>query len=112
MALITSPRIACGDYNYDWQVKGGDFDHDRGYDLLVANSVISWVRPEKLVRTQDSHYNSVLDFVFCSYSLWRGESEIIVREGDFPDDRNTSDHRPVAAKFSIRYKSNFYRNRV
>ncbi|WP_372370659.1 endonuclease/exonuclease/phosphatase family protein [Candidatus Uabimicrobium sp. HlEnr_7] len=101
IAKQREPVIAAGDYNYDWQVKNGDFDHDRGYDLLTASRVVSWVRPEKMIRTQDSHYNSVLDFIFCSYDLWESESEIIVRDNDFPDDKTTSDHRPVAAVFSI-----------
>ena len=95
------PVIAVGDYNYDWQVENGDFDHDRGYDLLVAGNVTQWVRPQKLVRTQDSKYNSVLDFVFCNYNMWECESKIIVRKNDFPDDKTTSDHRPVEAVFSI-----------
>ncbi|BBM88226.1 endonuclease/exonuclease/phosphatase [Candidatus Uabimicrobium amorphum] len=95
------PVISVGDYNYDWQVNNGDFDHDRGYDYLVAGNVTQWVRPQKLIRTQDSKYNSVLDFVFCNYNLWQSKSRIIVRKNDFPDDKTTSDHRPVEAIFSI-----------
>ena len=30
---------------------------------------------------------------------WPARSSVVVREGDFPDDENTSDHRPVEAVF-------------
>ena len=96
-----------GDYNFDWKVGNGDAGVDRtrddGFDLLTPEGVFSWVRPGNLVRTQDSSFNSVLDFVFVAgnTSTWEMESEIIQRPGDFPDDNQTSDHRPVLASFSI-----------
>ncbi len=104
----TLPVIAVGDYNFDWQVGNGnagvDRIHDRGFDLMTADGVFSWVRPGSLVRTQDSSFNSVLDFVFVAGNTWtwESESEIIVRPGDFPDDNLKSDHRPVRADFTIR----------
>lgn len=30
---------------------------------------------------------------------WRAESTVTVRPGDFPDDEQTNDHRPVEAIF-------------
>jgi endonuclease/exonuclease/phosphatase family metal-dependent hydrolase len=105
----TVPVIAVGDYNFDWEVTGGDSDHDAGYDLLIADGVFEWVRPATLVRTQCSaqgdtcSFDSVLDFVFVSGEAqdWEATSEIIVVAGDFPDDRTTSDHRPLLAHFQI-----------
>lgn len=103
------PIIAVGDYNFDWEVIGGDQDHGAGYDLLIADEVFSWVRPDTLVRTQCSatasgcRFNSVLDFVFLAgeAQTWTASSTILVIDGDFPDDDNSSDHRPVLATFSI-----------
>jgi len=96
------PVIAVGDYNFDWEVDGGDNDHDLGYDNMTKGDEFTWVRPNSLVKTQKSpSYNSVLDFVFVSKAAapFAGTSTIIVRSGDIPDDGNMSDHRPVAATF-------------
>ena len=78
------PVIATGDYNYDWQVEGGDDDHDDGFDLLTAADIFTWVRPAVLRRTQCSatqngcRFNSVLDFVFVANQpdSWQSSSEI------------------------------------
>ena len=96
------PIIAVGDYNFDWDVMRGDEDHDAGYDLLTADGVFTWVRPEApLVPTQYSEHESVLDFIFVSGGFLGREASatIIVQPGDFPDDATTSDHRPVMAVF-------------
>ena len=95
------PVIAVGDYNFDWEVEGGERDHDEGFDLMTAGSVFTWARPEELIKTQDSRYDSVLDFVFTSGEAkrWSGRSKIVVRDGDFPNSDETSDHRPVVAWF-------------
>ncbi len=97
------PVIAAGDYNFDWDVKDGDKDHDLGYDLLTANDVFVWVRPDDLIKTQCSErYNSVLDFVFIAGTakIWPADSEILASQKDYcPDDALKSDHRPVMAVF-------------
>ena len=98
------PVIAVGDYNFDWEVEGGDAHHDLGYDRMTEDEVFTWVRPERLIKSQCSEeYNSVLDFVFVSTpaSSWSGSSEIIVVPGDCPDDNLTPDHRPVIARFEM-----------
>ena len=97
-----------GDYNFDWEVGNGDAGVDRlrddGFDLMTADGVFSWVRPGRLFETQDSNFDSVLDFVFVAGNTWtwQAESSIIVRPGDFPETNQTSDHRPVRADFTIR----------
>ena len=35
------------------------------------------------------------NFVAGAAKDWNAECQVIVREGDFPDDESTSDHRPV-----------------
>ena len=98
------PVIAVGDYNFDWEVEDGDVHHDPGYDRMTEDEVFTWVRPERLIKSQCSEeYNSVLDFVFVANpaSSWSSSSEIIVVPGDCPDNNLTSDHRPVIARFEM-----------
>lgn len=103
------PVIAVGDYNYDWEVQGGDNDHDDGFDLLTAADIFTWVRPAMLRRTQCSatqngcRFDSVLDFVFVANmpDSWAASSEILMVTGDFPDDSSTPDHRQVQATINI-----------
>ena len=109
------PIIAVGDYNFDWQVRGGETKHDRAFDALTQDNVFRWVRPKRLVRTQaNPRYNSVLDFVFTvdPTQRWVAESEIVVRKNDFPDTKTTSDHRPVAATIAINRGGNAALNTV
>ncbi len=87
---------------------GGDQDHDDGFELLTAADIVEWVRPPTLVRTQCSatntgcRFNSVLDFVFTANApaSWSATSEILVIQGDFPDDDTNSDHRQVIGRFT------------
>jgi endonuclease/exonuclease/phosphatase family metal-dependent hydrolase len=97
------PVIAVGDVNYDWHFQTGDTDHDDGYDLLTKDAVFTWVRPDVLVPTNASGHKSVLDFVFVSGEAagWTFESQILVQTGDFPDDAEKSDHRPVDCLFTL-----------
>lgn len=97
------PVIAVGDYNFDWHYQSGDRDRDRGYDLLTEGGVFTWVRPDRLIPTNASGHQSVLDFVFvCGDAAgWTFESTILEEEGDFPDDDRKSDHRPVDAIFRL-----------
>lgn len=104
------PIIAIGDYNFDWDVENGENNHDKGYDYLTEGGFFQWLRPHKLVNTQCTptqnggcRYNSVLDFIFVANGAkdWQGNSEIMVKDGDFPDDEIKSDHRPVLAKFML-----------
>ena len=45
----------------------------------------------------DRYPDSILDFSFVAGAAkdWKAECRVLVREGDFPDDKKTSDHRPV-----------------
>lgn len=100
----TLPVIATGDYNFDWHFQTGDTNHDRGFDLMTAGDVFEWVRPETLIPTNCSSHQSVLDFVFVSGAArdWEAEGEILFDHLSYcPDTTNTSDHRPVLARFEV-----------
>jgi endonuclease/exonuclease/phosphatase (EEP) superfamily protein YafD len=100
----TLPVIAVGDYNFDWDVVGGDQNHDLGYDNMTNGSAWTWVRPPTLIKTQCSAgFNSVLDFVFVNAAAqsWGGTSEIIVEPNDCVSSPLTSDHRPLVGRFNM-----------
>jgi len=98
------PIIAIGDYNFDYV-----FATDKGnpaFDVFLEDDVFTWVRPVPMVDSnwydeaqdgEDDYIDSLLDFVFVAgeAKTWNLKCQIIVREGDFPDDATTSDHRPV-----------------
>ncbi|MFN8463991.1 MAG: hypothetical protein U0X20_00510 [Caldilineaceae bacterium] len=105
-ATQTLPVIAVGDYNFDWEVEGGESNHDRGYDAMTQGGAWEWVRPQQIVTTECSGwpctYDSVLDFVFTGGPArdWPARSVISTIPGDFPDDTQRSDHRAVLAEFA------------
>ncbi len=98
------PIVAIGDYNLDFV-----FETQRGnpaFDEFMRDNVWHWVRPEPLVDTNwsdrdgdgiDNYIDSLLDFSFVAGAAktWQASSRVIVRENDFPDNDQTSDHRPV-----------------
>lgn len=100
------PVVAVGDFNFDWRVRDGDAYHDAGYDLLTLDGVFAWVRPEELVKTQNSRYDSVVDFAFTSRPerFSHREARILTSEGDFDWARiaEAPDHRPTAARLIMR----------
>lgn len=100
----TIPVIATGDYNFDWEVNGGDQNHDVGYDNMTNGGAWTWVRPATLIKSQCSpSFNSVLDFIFVNTLAqgWSGTSQIIVEPNDCVASPQTSDHRPVVGTFSM-----------
>jgi endonuclease/exonuclease/phosphatase family metal-dependent hydrolase len=100
----TLPIVAVGDYNFDWEVVGGDQDHDLGYDNMTSGGAWTWVRPATLIKTQCSpNFDSVLDFVFVNSAAqgWAGTSQIVVQPNDCDPSPQTSDHRPVVGRFDM-----------
>lgn len=98
------PTIAIGDFNFDY-----DFRTRQGNASFVEfmrDDVWSWIKPDPLVDTNwydpdgdgvDNYPDSMLDFAFVTgkAKTWRWTCRVIVRPGDFPDDDQTSDHRPI-----------------
>lgn len=101
----TLPIVALGDYNFDYVFatrKGNE-----GFRLFMQDNIWKWIEPIELIDTnwydnpkepdgKDDYPGSMLDFGFVAGSakLWRASCKVIVRDGDFPDDETTSDHRP------------------
>lgn len=101
---MDTPIIAIGDYNFDYVFateKG-----NKAFDIFLADDTFAWVKPDPLVDSnwydgdgdgQDDYPGSILDFAFVAGDAknWNPVSRVIVRDGDFPDDDRTSDHRPI-----------------
>lgn len=100
----TAPIINIGDFNMDF-----DFKTEQGNDAfpeILRDNIFNWVRPETLIDTNwadsdgdglDNYPDSMLDFSFVANAAkdWNPKCRVIVRDGDFPDDETTSDHRPI-----------------
>lgn len=99
----TLPVVALGDFNFDYLIPQ---DHgNEGYNEMIRDGVWKWIRPNPLIDTnwadnhgQDSFPDTILDFIFTAGGAhdWSASSKVIVRDGDFPDNRDTSDHRPIS----------------
>ena len=101
--------ITAGDFNFDYVFETGK--GNAAYDAMIEGDVWHWLKPDPLVDSnwaedrerpgQDRYPGSILDFVFVAHEAkkWKGESDVIVRPGDFPDTDKTSDHRPIIATF-------------
>ena len=100
----TLPTIAVGDFNFDY-----DFRTESGNEAFaefLRDGIWEWVHPIEWIDTNwsdpdgdglDNYPDSMLDFAFVAGPAtdWWSACRIIVREGDFPDGPEQSDHRPV-----------------
>lgn len=108
---LKEPAISAGDHNFDYDFKTAQ--GNPGYQAMLEGDVWQWLKPDPLVdsnwsddrsvkdRRVDRYPDSILDFVWVANEAksWRGDSDVIVRPGDFPDNESTSDHRPLIARF-------------
>ena len=101
----TLPVVALGDYNFDYV-----FATDKGnpgFTNMMQDNIWRWIKPTEMIDTnwydnprepdgKDDYPGSMLDFAFVSGPAkdWTATVNVIVRDGDFPDDNKTSDHRP------------------
>ncbi len=106
----TLPIVALGDFNFDY-----DFHKKNGneaFKIFQRDNVWMWIKPKTLIDTNwydpdgdnvDNFKDSMLDFAFVANSAkrWVKQCEVIVRQGDFPDDKKTSDHRPIGVRFDL-----------
>ena len=102
--------INIGDFNmdYDFHTRQGN----SAFPEMIRDNVWDWVKPEEFIDTNwsdpdgDGNYNypdSMLDFAFVSGPAkdWNPVCKVIVRDGDFPDDKTTSDHRPIELRLMM-----------
>ena len=103
----TRPTIAIGDFNFDFEFKSRQ--GNRAFTEFMRDGVWKWVEPKTLIDTNwydrdkdgvDDYPGSMLDFAFVAGAAkeFKWHCDVVVREGDFPDDDKTSDHRPIVLK--------------
>ena len=103
------PIIAMGDFNFDYPFKRKSIKDP--FREFMKDSVWLWVKPSPMI---DSHFSndgdgndekpdSMLDFVFVANGAKEFECQcsIIKRDGDFPDDESTSDHRATELRLNL-----------
>ena len=72
----------------------------------LGDGIWKWVKPVEFIDTnwagtdgdgRDNYPDSMLDFAFIAGPAkdWNPVCSVVVRDGDFPDDEATSDHRPI-----------------
>ena len=102
--------IAIGDFNMDYDFRTED--GNEAFVEILRDNVWKWVKPTELIDTnwsdsdgdgRDNYLDSILDFAFVAGPAknWNPESRVVIREGDFPDDERTSDHRPIELAVSL-----------
>lgn len=110
-AALKEPAISAGDHNFDYDFK--TTQGNPGYQAMIEGKVWQWLKPDPLIdsnwsddrnvkdRRVDRYPDSILDFIWVANDAktWKGDSDVIVRPGDFPDNAQTSDHRPLIARF-------------
>jgi endonuclease/exonuclease/phosphatase family metal-dependent hydrolase len=98
------PIIAMGDFNFDFSFKSQS--GNEAFNLFLKDGVWKWIRPKEEIDSNwadrdgdgiDNYPDSMLDFAFVANEIkeLKCECEIVVRDGDFPSDETTSDHRPT-----------------
>lgn len=96
--------INIGDFNLDYDFRSGE--GNSAFPEMLRDNIWSWVQPVQLIDTNwadsdgdgsDNYPDSMLDFAFVAGPAkgWNPVCRVIVRDGDFPDDESTSDHRPI-----------------
>lgn len=106
----TLPVIGMGDMNFDYEI--ATEEGNEGYDTFFEGDTFQWVKPAEMIDTNwadhngdgvDDYPNSILDFAYVANDAknWGGTSKVIRRTGDFPDNGQTSDHRPVELELTV-----------
>ncbi|MEM8864396.1 MAG: endonuclease/exonuclease/phosphatase family protein [Planctomycetota bacterium] len=102
------PTVAIGDFNFDYDIPGEQ--GNASFQAFLEEGTWTWVKPTPMQDTNyddrdgdgvDDYPDSCLDFAFVAgEGFGRAEAKILVRDGDFPDDDRTSDHRPIELTLS------------
>lgn len=105
------PTVAVGDYNLDYVF--ATQQGNSAFPMMMKDNVWKWIPPVEMIDTNwydnprqpdglDDYPGSLLDFAFVTGPAkdWKSFCRVIVRQGDFPDDETTSDHRPFELMLS------------
>jgi hypothetical protein len=70
---------------------------------MLDGGVFQWVGSEDLVKTYDSPYNTIEDFVFIANVAGKlyAQSRVVVAPNDFAGREPTGAHRPIRTTFTV-----------
>lgn len=105
----TLPCITIGDFNMDYDFHTGK--GNQAFVEILRDNIWSWAKPVELIDTnwydpepdgRDNFPDSMLDFAFVAGPAkdWKPVCKVIVRDKDFPDNKATSDHRPIELRLA------------
>ena len=97
--------VNIGDFNMDFDFR--TMKGNEAFTEMVRDNVWTWVKPIELIDTNwadtngdgnDNYPDSMLDLAFVAGPAkdWNPTCQVLKRDGDFPDDATTSDHRAIA----------------
>lgn len=104
------PVLLAGDLNFDYVFETGK--GNEAFEELQRDNVLEWIRPEQLIDSNwfdgngdgvDDYPGSLLDGAWLSGAGrgWKKKCQVLVREGDFPDNDQTSDHRALLLELGL-----------
>ena len=98
------PIIAAGTYYFQYNLAPQPLrcDGQLGF-LALSNGPFHWIRPKNLVRTYDSPFDTIEDFIFVAHATGRlfGRSRVLVRPDEFAGREPIGEHRPIVSTFEI-----------
>ncbi len=110
VAVQTEPIFLAGDCNFDFDIptKQGN----RAWANFFRGDAWTLAEPAEWIDTnwddrdgdgKDNYPDSTLDFAayHSSEIPMTADCQVVVREGDFPDNQRTSDHRPLSIEVTL-----------
>lgn len=106
------PVVTAGDFNTFYRINEQEIPP--ALAELTEEGPFTWIMPTHLVRTEDTG-PTILDYVLVANPVagWSARSDILSRntmtpltsDSGFSDDRQSTDHRPVLASFTLHPRS-------
>ncbi len=99
------PVIAAGTYYFQYNLGATPLrcEGQPGFAVLLDGGAFQWVTPESLIKTYDSPYNTIEDFVFIANVAGKlyAQSRVVVQPNDFTGRAPTGAHRPLQTTVTL-----------
>ncbi len=97
------PILAMGTFGFGWSTRDDGATREPAFDQMIANDVLRWAQPEKIVATECGPGKTVEDFIFVGGSArdWPMRTRVLSTAPNYcPDSDLTSSHRPLLTQFT------------
>ena len=93
----------CGAFVWKWLISSTEIEISGSGGTRRVRMIAEFVDTNWAGGRSNDFTDSIPDFIFVAQDArtWEASSSVIVRDGDFPDDSETSDHRPVEAVLEL-----------